>query len=142
VQPDGRIVAAGFAVAADGFSPGFALARYNTDGSLDASFDFDGRVTTDFGRGTDNTIAVVLQPDGRIVAAGGHTQTGGSDDFALARYNSDGSLDPTFGVGGNVITDLGGFEAADDVVLQPSLPSRSRPYFGPGQLTARPAQVA
>jgi uncharacterized delta-60 repeat protein len=118
VQPDGRIVAAGFA--AGGFAPGggLALARYNSDGSLDASFDFDGRVTTDFGNGTDYATAVVLQPDGRIVAAG-LTQTGGTDDFALARYNSDGSLDPTFGVGGTVTTDLGGFESAYDAVLQP-----------------------
>jgi uncharacterized delta-60 repeat protein len=100
-------------------------------------------VITNFGVEVQDANDVLVQPDGRIVAAGFAVAADGfSPGFALARYNSDGSLDPTFGVGGTVITDLGGFEAADDVVLQPSLPSRSRPYFGPGQLTARPAQVA
>jgi uncharacterized delta-60 repeat protein len=117
--PDGRIVAAGTA-GEGGRARDLALARYNPDGSLDASFDSDGRVTTSFGVEIQEAYDVLVQPDGRIVAAGfaaGGFAPGGG--LALARYNSDGSLDPTFGVGGTVTTDLGGFESAYDAVLQP-----------------------
>ena len=89
IQADGKIVAAGDA------DLNFALARYNTDGSLDTTFDGDGIVTTAFA-GFAMAWAVAIQPDGRIVAAGGENQS------YLARYNSDGSLDLTFGVGGKV----------------------------------------
>jgi uncharacterized delta-60 repeat protein len=108
VQSDGKIVAAGLSGAAD-----FALARYNADGSLDTGFGSGGKVTTDFG-GSDAASALAIQSDGRIVAAG----RSGSGDFALARYNADGSLDPTFGSGGKVTTDLGGFDVALGVALQ------------------------
>jgi uncharacterized delta-60 repeat protein len=109
VEPDGRIVAAGTDGAGD-----FALARYNANGSLDTSFGSGGKVTTDFG-GSDAASAVAIQPDGRIVAAG----RSGAGNVALARYATDGSLDPTFGVGGKVTTDLSGFDAAFGVALLP-----------------------
>jgi Domain of unknown function (DUF5122) beta-propeller len=64
----------------------FALARYKTDGALDTSFGNGGRVTTDFGESSDAAISVVVQPDGKIVAAGQAWGSGGGD-FALARYN-------------------------------------------------------
>jgi uncharacterized delta-60 repeat protein len=60
-------------------------------------------LTTPFGI---EASAVVLQPDGKIVAAG-TTIANNSDDFALARYNTDGSLDASFGNGGIVATDFG-----------------------------------
>jgi uncharacterized delta-60 repeat protein len=107
VQSDGKIVAVGSS------GGDFALARYNADGSLDSGFGSGGKVTTDFG-GFDAGSATVIQPDGRIVAAG---RTGGGD-FALARYNANGSLDPTFGIGGKVTTDFGGFDGALGVALQ------------------------
>jgi uncharacterized delta-60 repeat protein len=107
IQSDGKIVAAGSA------GGDFALARYNADGSLDSTFGSSGKVTTDFG-GFDAASAVAIQPDGRIVAAG-RTEGG---DFALTRYNSNGSLDTTFGGGGKVTTDFGGFDAAFGVALQ------------------------
>ena len=112
IQSDGKIVAAGGTFS---FPSGdFAVARYNVDGSLDPTFGSGGKVTTDFG-GFDAASAVVIQPDGRIVAAG----RSGGGDFALARYNADGSLDPTFGSGGKVTTDFGGgFDAAFGVALQ------------------------
>lgn len=78
VQADGKIIAAGIGPA--GFT-GFALARYNTNGSLDTSFSGDGKVTTDFEGDDDWAYAVALQADGKIVAAG-HK----NGDFALARY--------------------------------------------------------
>jgi uncharacterized delta-60 repeat protein len=116
IQGDGKIVAAGFANVTGFFD--FALARYNTDGSLDSTFDGDGMVTTDFAGNHDNSFAVAIQGDGKIVAAGSATVTG-RPDFALARYNTDGSLDSTFDGDGKVTTDFdGGFDGADAVAIQ------------------------
>jgi len=117
VQPDGKLVAVG--VAKTSRSGDFALARYNTNGSLDATFGTGGKVTTDFNGNDDAANAVVLQPDGKIVVAG-EAKTSRNQDFALARYNANGSLDPTFGTGGKVTTDFAGNDdAAFALVLQP-----------------------
>jgi uncharacterized delta-60 repeat protein len=98
LQPDGKIVAAGFADRLD-----FALARINPDGSLDETFGSHGSVTTDFFGSRDLAFAVSIQVDGLIVAAGiaGAFPAG---QFALVRYNADGSLDTSFGAGGKVTT--------------------------------------
>ena len=105
-QTDGKVVAVGNS------QNNFALARYNDNGSLDSSFGTGGTVTTDLG-GDDLAYAAVLQSDGKIVAVGEN-----SDDFALVRYNTDGSLDGTFGTGGIVTTDLGGNDIARAALLQ------------------------
>ena len=93
IQSDGKIVAAGYSN--NGSDDEFALARYNTDGSLDTSFDTDGKVTTAIGSASDGAYSVAIQSDGKIVAAGS-SYTGSEDEgydvFALARYNTDGSL--------------------------------------------------
>jgi uncharacterized delta-60 repeat protein len=114
IQPDGRIVAAGYA------SGNFALARYNSDGSLDtAGFGAGGKVSTDFAEGHDSIESIALQPDGKIIAGGEATSFGNNRDFALARYNPNGSLDIAgFGTGGKVTTDFGGFDPANDIALQ------------------------
>jgi uncharacterized delta-60 repeat protein len=92
----------------------FAVARYNKDGSLDQSFGTGGKVTTDFGGSEDIADAVTIEGD-KIIVAGG-TTSGGDENFALARYNKDGSLDQSFGTGGLVTTDFdGGFDAANSV---------------------------
>jgi uncharacterized delta-60 repeat protein len=113
VQPDGKIVVAGFATSASGIGSDFALARYNPDGTLDTSFDGGGIVTTDFGAlSDDDARALVIQPDGRILVVG----TAG-EDIALARYTPDGKLDTSFGSGGTKITDLGFDDVATGVAL-------------------------
>lgn len=120
LQPDGKIIAAG-ASAAGAADVEFALVRYRPDGTRDASFGSDGRVTTSFGATVDTVEAIALQPDGKVVAAG---STGSpqqrNQDFAVARYEPNGSLDPTFGSDGKVTT---GFPSAADfagaVALQP-----------------------
>ncbi|HKI85197.1 MAG TPA: delta-60 repeat domain-containing protein [Thermoanaerobaculia bacterium] len=98
VQSDGKIVAAGYSSASGGYD--FALARYNSDGTLDTSFgsNHDGRVLTDFSGSVshDDAYAVAVQSDGKIVAAG-QSDAEGDYEFALARYNSDGTLDTSFG---------------------------------------------
>jgi uncharacterized delta-60 repeat protein len=109
IQADGKIVAAGVAICDPCAGPttihDFALARYNRDGSLDPTFDGDGKVTTDFSAGADEAFAVAIQADGKIVTGGSAAISG--VDFALARYHPDGSLDPTFDGDGKVTTDYG-----------------------------------
>lgn len=104
LQEDGKIVVAGFTAA--GGANDIALARYHPDGSLDASFDGDGKLTTAIGTGDDRAYALALLPDGRILVAG-WAAAGGSEDFALVRYNPNGSLDTTFDGDGKVTTAIG-----------------------------------
>ena len=113
LDSNGKIVAVGGTNAGQS---GFAVARYNSDGSLDASFDGDGKVTTDFGA-NEGARAVALYPNGTIVAAGGKG-VGGTSDFAIARYKSDGSLDLSFDADGRVVTDFGVQEFAFGVAIQ------------------------
>ena len=115
VQPDGKLVAAG-AMSAEPVASNFALARYNADGSLDATFGVGGKVVTDFGGDYDVAAALAIQPDGKLVAAG---RGGTAFDFAVARYNANGSLDASFGTGGKVTTSILGSDEARDLVLQP-----------------------
>ncbi|RUT06030.1 hypothetical protein DSM106972_032360 [Dulcicalothrix desertica PCC 7102] len=106
IQQDGRIVAAGNVInSSGGFD--FILARYNSNGSLDTSFGSSGKVTTDFSGKDDFGDSVSIQSDGKIVVAGSTGQIGVSGDFALARYNSNGSLDTNFGNSGRVVTGIG-----------------------------------
>jgi uncharacterized delta-60 repeat protein len=111
IQPDGRIVVGGFA------GGGFALARLMPDGSLDASFGSGGQVLSDFFPGASElAYGMALQVDGRIVLAG-QADGGAGVVVTLARYNSDGSLDTTFGAGGLVLSGFPG--AANAVAVQP-----------------------
>jgi uncharacterized delta-60 repeat protein len=114
LQADGKIVAVGPSIGAES---DFALARYNANGSLDPTFDGDGRVLTDFGA-SEEALGVAIQADGKIVAAGWTSAGENPDNFALARYNADGGLDPTFDGDGRVLTDLGADEDAHDVAIQ------------------------
>ena len=104
VQPDGKIVVAGYSHNRNDYS--FELARYTADGVLDETFGSDGLVTTKFGHSNDQAHAVALQSDGKIVVAG-YSYNGSDEDFALARYTPTGALDATFGSGGLVTTDFG-----------------------------------
>ena len=117
IQPDAKIVVAGKSW--NGSNYDFTLVRYNSDGSLDTSFGSGGSVVTDFGSSHDEAAGAVLQPDGKIVVAGG-SQIGATYDFSLARYTSNGSLDTSFGSGGKVTTQVGsGADGANAVALQP-----------------------
>ncbi|MFT3820652.1 MAG: hypothetical protein QM750_24055 [Rubrivivax sp.] len=114
VQPDGKILVAGSSdQGATGYD--FALARYHADGTLDASFGSGGRVTTSFGNGADHALALLLQPDGKIVLAGDSNQGATGNDFALARYHADGTLDASFGNGGKVLTAVGAGSKGDSI---------------------------
>jgi uncharacterized delta-60 repeat protein len=103
IQTDGKIVVAGSSINSGHSKSDFALARYNSNGSLDTTFDGDGKVTTAVESTHNYAFSVAIQSDGKIVVAGGNNR-----DFALTRYNSDGSLDTSFDVDGKVATDFGG----------------------------------
>lgn len=115
VQADGKIVAAG---TAGGNGNTFALARYNANGTLDSTFSGDGKVMTDFTPGLDGAAGVVIQANGKIVAAGTAYADCGCNKFALARYNANGTLDATFGGDGKVTTYFGFGAHGDAVALQ------------------------
>jgi uncharacterized delta-60 repeat protein len=114
IQNDGKIVVAGEIVLG---SYDFALARFNSDGSLDSSFGAGGKVTTDFAGGDDSGVGIGIQADGKIVVSG---PVGVFDfgDFGVARYNANGTLDSSFGGGGTVATNIYGDEVAFGMVLQ------------------------
>jgi len=105
LQFDGKIVVAGSSFSNSG-TYDFALARYNFDGALDLSFGNGGKVVTDFAGDSDEARAVAIQSDGKIVAAGNMFNSTTATDFAVARYNPDGSLDTSFGLNGKVNTDF------------------------------------
>lgn len=110
IQPDGKIVAAGPAIGPGPTSYDFVVLRYNVNGTLDTTFGNAGATVTDFGNTDDYPRSVALQPDGRILVAG-QSQTNAmlpTQNFNVARYNTDGSLDTTFGTGGKVTIDVKG----------------------------------
>ena len=120
IQADGRIVAVGSSQIPDRAST-FAVARYQTDGSLDPSFGQGGEVLTDVGPSSDDAQAVAIQPDGKIVVAGSVLSQNFTDgSFGIVRYNTDGSLDGSFGAGGIVVVGFDSFlDAANVVLVQP-----------------------
>jgi uncharacterized delta-60 repeat protein len=128
LQPDGKIVVAGYAVngrtANNQFNYDFAVVRYRTDGSLDPSFGSGGKVTTDFAQNTDRAAGVAIQSDGRIIVVGDTSFVSASGltaslDFGVVRYMPDGSVDSSFGSGGKLTTDIGGSgDFAHNVVVQ------------------------
>ncbi|KAF0165884.1 MAG: Ig family protein [Rhodocyclaceae bacterium] len=118
IQADGRIVVAGFAW--NGSNHDFALVRYNASGTLDTSFGTGGKVMTVFGTTNDFGYSVAVQADGKILV-GGSASNGSNDDFAIARYNADGSLDSSFGSGGKVLVpvSVSGNDAGRSLAVQP-----------------------
>src|SRR6266850_1225670 len=117
VQPDGRIVAAGFSAVGSSIKLGFV--RYTSNGNtLDNTFNGTGILITSFGTLRNSAQSLALQPDGKIVAAGVSYTGGGVDEnTALLRLNVDGSFDNSFDGDGIVITDFGGGDSAMSVVV-------------------------
>ena len=118
IQPDGKIVVAAYARV--GYYRDFLVIRLNGNGSLDATFAGGGFTFTDFSHYEDIPYAVALQPDGKIVVGGvtEFTHLPSIDGFGLARYNSDGSLDPTFGSQGVVTTPEGVTTTVYSLIVQ------------------------
>ncbi|ADB51139.1 delta-60 repeat domain-containing protein [Conexibacter woesei] len=105
LQPDGKIVVAGYGSAVSGLNQSdYAVARLTADGALDPGFGSGGTRTIDFGLGAEQARAVLVQPDGTIVVGGYANPSAGVIEFGLARLTADGALDPGFGSGGKRTT--------------------------------------
>gem|GEM_PF-6289559 len=115
VQPDGKILAVGFTAEGSGGAD-LALARYNIDGSLDSGFGSGGKVVSHIdGIMFEHPVHVAVQSDGKILVT---SDSSGSGDFLLVRYDEYGALDSGFGSGGVLQTDIGGEDESDAVVIQ------------------------
>ena len=126
IQPDGKIVAVGSAAPDSSFIPAFAIVRYNNNGSIDNTFGNNGKIISHMGHlitylgnvyygvySYEYANAVIIQPDGKIIVGGdSYTHTGCYDyyggvycnpAFAMVRYNSNGTVDNSFGNNGKVV---------------------------------------
>jgi len=123
IDSAGRLLVAGYSF--NGSNGDFAVIRYNADGALDTSFGGTGQVVTDVAGSDDSGNAITIDSQGRIIVAGA-ARVGSNDDFAVMRYNRNGTLDNTFsGDGKATAAILGGNDIGMAV-------SRGRPK--PGQL--------
>ena len=114
----GRLLIAGASTLLDG-TRDFGLARFNSNGTLDTTFATGGIASLSFGNAEDFANDFQIQQDGKIVVVGS-ARSGSNRDFALARFNSDGTLDTTFGSGGTVLTDFGTDDGANSLIIQAS----------------------
>lgn len=116
-QADGRLVVGGYCGVLD---IDFCVARYNVDGTLDASFNGTGSALTSFGTTLDYVTSIALQPDGRILLAG-RCASGLAGDVCLVRYTPSGSLDTTFNATGKLVSSIGTArnDRVNGMVLQP-----------------------
>ena len=118
IQSNGRIVLTGYSTSTQDHD--FSLVAYTSNGTVDSSFGNGGFVTTDFAGATDDiAYAVTLQSDGKLVVAG-RTGEYPENDFAIARYSSDGQLDQTFGASGKVVSDLSSIDQSYAITVQPN----------------------
>ena len=146
-QSDGKIIIAGTGTLSTDYdgngyrNTNFIVARYNTDGSLDHTFDGDGKLSTDFNNNIDAVSSIAIQSDGKIVVAGYSSYPENDEDEdhadsnAIARYNSDGSPDKTFNNSGTLITQTG----ADNIqcAIQPDGKIVLATLYGSGLNLAR-----
>ncbi len=120
IQDDGKIIAAGLSVNGS-ISSGFTMVRYDTNGVVDLSFGTEGIVRTSI-QGHAVVTSGVIQPDGKIILAG-YARTGFPADFAMARYQQNGTIDSLFGTNGIVQTDIEGkntYDLATSMLLEPN----------------------
>ena len=131
LQPDGKIVVVGQAYNVNHGE--FALVRYNIDGSLDNSFGTGGKVMTPVGLNYAYASGLAILPDGKFIVVGGSADSSWVTAFATVKYNSNGSIDSSFGTNGRVVSHLGHFitflnniyygvyssENANSIIIQP-----------------------
>jgi len=130
LQKDGKIVVVGAAEAANS-TMDFAIARINSDGTLDATFDGDGKTTVAYDLGgdwEDWVYAVAINPDGKIVVGGQVDGPNGDRDFGIARLDADGALDPTFGSGGKTTVAFDLVTGGTDTLYGLAVPSSGGIY--------------
>ena len=139
LQSDGKIVVVGNLYNSSASFSRFVLVRYDSNGILDSSFGIDGRVITNISNKLDRITSIIIQNDGKIIASGTTSDDATYSDFALVRYNSDGTLDINFGANGIVVSsintwDFGNAIALQDdnkIVISGSTSNEFNPVFGP-----------
>ena len=139
LQSDGKIVVAGNLFNSSFTVSHFVLLRYDTNGLLDTSFGIDGRVITNLSDKLDKITSVLIQNDGKILALGTTSDNSNYSDFSIVRYNSDGTLDSSFGNNGITITSIRTWDfdyalaLQDDnkIVVSGSTSNEFNPVFGP-----------
>jgi uncharacterized delta-60 repeat protein len=123
LQPDGKVVMAGYERAPTAPAGDFAVARLLPNGALDGSFSSDGRSTVSTGAngaGDDVGNAVAVQPSGGILVAGSTDAFNPPHaDFVVTRFDTSGGLDTSFGSGGFSHADFNGDDSAQSIALQP-----------------------
>lgn len=114
IQPDEKLIVAGSS------NGSFSIARLNTNGTYDTTFSGDGKMIFVFGAGIGSKInKLLLQPDGKILAIG-QAYNGTNYDFGMARFNADGSTDSSFGNAGEMLVTIGpANDFGRNAVLQP-----------------------
>jgi uncharacterized delta-60 repeat protein len=128
VQPDGKILVGGSVRTPTGFQLRLAVARYNVDGTPDLTFGVGGLVTELADDNESDCTAIVVQPDGRILVAGERKSSSWHADFAVYRYNADGSPDSSFGarnssgrrIGRAQLDVFGSVDVVERMALQPN----------------------
>ena len=116
LQGDGKIVVAGYSFKAGG-GQCFTVLRYTADGSLDTSFADSGKVTTNVGTKYASAESVTIQSDGKIVVAGDSFNASGNNDFAVVRFNANGTLDMSFNETGKATADFGAHDYGRSVAV-------------------------
>lgn len=121
IQNDGKLIVAGGSYAyQSGTDNDFTVVRFNSDGSLDQSFGFNGKVVTDFFNGGDDATDLIIQDDNKIVVTGVAQLSNNEINFALIRYNASGSIDTNFGTNGKVTTSFNTIGSnATALIIQP-----------------------
>ena len=122
IQSDGKIVVVGTVPPETGFPTNFGIARFNADGTPDMSFGVGGKAIADFGGNYDEPSSLTIQADGKVVVAGVTAPDANFllSDFAFARFDANGNLDPTFGIAGLVSLDFTNvYDRANAVTVQP-----------------------
>ncbi len=118
VQKDGKIIVAGSS--SNGINYDFAMVRFNSNGTIDNTFGSNGKVKTEIQNSEDFESSILIQPDSKIILVGYSSIMGGNYNLSMVRYNSDGTIDNSFGTDGKVITDLGtSYGYSNSAVLQP-----------------------
>jgi uncharacterized delta-60 repeat protein len=108
IQPDGKILLGGYCFNRSNWNWDFCIARFNSNGTLDTSFGSSGKVIQPIGIYNDYGVSLAIQSDGKILL-GGRCDNGSDNDFCIARFNSNGTLDTTFGSSGKVIQPIGSY---------------------------------
>ena len=118
LQSDGKIIAGGNLYNPTFSISHFVLLRFDSNGDLDTAFGTDGRVVTNFSDKLDRMTSLIVQSDGKIIASGSTSDDLNYSDFALARYNSDGSDDLIFGNNGRAISSIRTWDFGYAITLQ------------------------